>query len=198
MIYKGILDRSITVKSHFVGKKFTTVVAIKTRLADSKAENSILNEINCLKRVNSIGIGPKLLLYGPNYFVSTFVEGEFILEWISNHTKMEVLDILQKVINQCYQLDQLEITKEEMHHPLKHIIIEHNQPVLIDFERAHLARKPKNVTQCIEFIIRLSSELKSKRIKLDEQRLRFLAQNYKKSPSKKIIESLAQTLNSFY
>jgi len=52
-------------------------------------------------------------------------------------------------------MDKLGINKEEMHRPLKHIIInQKGKVVLLDFERCYLTEKPHNVTQFGDFLLR--------------------------------------------
>jgi len=57
----------------------------------------------------------------------------------------------KEILRQCFILDKLKLNKMEMHHPLKHIII--NKKInLIDFERTYKTEKPKNVTQFLQFL----------------------------------------------
>ena len=119
------------------------------------------------------------------------MEGQFILDWVKLSNKPEIITALAEILNQCYALDVLGINKEEMHHPLKHIIItKNNKPVLLDFERTRKVDKPQNVTQFIEFICRIESELMAKCLKLDKIRLRKMAGKYKKTRNKLIIEEI--------
>jgi HemK-related putative methylase len=181
VIYTAIQDKSKLIKTHF-SKRELRKVAIKIKREDSQTVNRIQNEVNWLKILNKEGIGPRFLFNGENYLVYTFVEGEFILDWIKEHDKEEIKKVLTNLLNQCYILDKLQVNKEEMHHPLKHIIItKNNQPILLDFERCSKTIKPKNVTQFIEFICRMKEELENKGFKVDVKRLRNLANEYKDS-----------------
>ena len=83
-----------------------------------------------------------------------FTEGDFIIDYLKNNKKKNVRNIFRKVFNAMFVMDQLKINKEEMSHPIKHIIIDKNdQPVLIDFERCRYTLKPSNVTQFSDFLI---------------------------------------------
>ncbi len=195
MIYTAWLDQSKLVKTHFAAKK-QIKAAIKIKRPDSKAQQSIEHEVHWLKIVNKQGIGPKLLFYEEDFLVYEFVEGLFILEWIKLQDRSSIILILKSILGQCLILDTLGINKEEMHHPLKHIIItKDNKPALIDFERTVETNKPKNVTQFIEFICRIEEELKAKGLKADKARLRELAKEYKDSGDQQIIK---EAVNSFY
>ena len=46
----------------------------------------------------------------------------------------------------------MQVNKEEMHHPLKHVLIKDTKAVMIDFERVHYTEKPKSTTQFCQFI----------------------------------------------
>lgn len=195
VIYTAISDKSKLVKTHLPSKRNWIKVAIKIKKEDSKAKNSITNEINWLKVLNQKDIGPKLLFYEENFLVYEFVDGMFILDYIQTNSKFSIVTILKSVLEQCYILDNLRINKQEMHHPLKHIIVtKENKPILIDFERASKSMKAKNVTQFIEFICRSEQELLAKGLKVDKQKFQFLAQRYKDQPRWGIIEEVLSNL----
>ena len=82
---------------------------------------------------------------------------------------------------QMFALDRLGVDKEEMHHPVKHIIVGKNKVHLIDFERAHTALKPKNVTQFCQFLTsgHLTHALEGKGIFINKSRILELAKIYK-------------------
>ena len=150
-IYTGFWNKNIFNKKQ-LGKKLIKV-AIKTKRKESQAQNRIKNEVNWLKVINKKGLGPQLLFYGETYFVYQFVEGDFILDYFKKNNKEKTKKVLINVLKQCFVLDKMGINKEEMHHPLKHIVID-KKPVLLDFERTKKTEKPKNVTQFVEFLVR--------------------------------------------
>ncbi|MAG73722.1 hypothetical protein CL620_05360, partial [archaeon] len=120
MIYTGTQDRSMLVKTHLPSKKNVIKVAVKTQNEASFAIGRIENEINWMKRLNKEGIGPLYLFSGENYVVYKFVEGEFILGWITKNGKDDILTVLNELLRQCYIMDEMQVNKEEMHHPHKH------------------------------------------------------------------------------
>jgi len=193
-IFTGMMDKSILIKSHFATKKVVKV-AIKVKREASLAEGRIQNEIHWLKKLNKENIGPKLLFYGDNFLAYEFVEGEFILDWIHNNKKEDIKKVLSNLLQQCFILDELKVNKEEMHHPLKHIVINTlQQPTLLDFERCTLTEKPHNVTQFVECICRMKKELQEKGFSIDVVAFRTLANNYKKEISKKNFEMVIKEL----
>lgn len=178
-------------------------VAVKLERKDIKARKRIRNEVKWLKVLNKKGIGPKLIYnkYNKdNYFVYDFIEGEFILDNFVRNNKRNIIKIIKDVFNQLYIMDKLKINKEEMHHPLKHIIIDknkNNKPVLVDFERCHKTKKPKNVTQFCQFIIsnNTTSILRNKNIEIDKNKIIDSAKIYKKDSNK---NNLNRILNLFF
>ena len=182
-IFTGVIDKSKFVKTHFA-KKNLVKVGIKVKRQESKAVARIKNEAKWLKVLNKKNIGPKLLFYGDDYLVYEFVEGMFILDFIKKENSEKLMkSVLVKILEQCYELDKLAVNKEEMHHPLKHIIIgKNNKPTLIDFERCHKTDKPHNVTQFVEFICRIQRN--------NVQFLRELAREYKNNLNKENLDKI--------
>lgn len=170
--------RGILYTGKYKGKKIT----IKAKRPESEAVGRIENEGNWLKRLNKKGIGPKLVIAEKNFFAYEFVEGEFICDYVEKSTKPKIVKLLRTVLDQCFILDQLNVDKEEMHHPVKHIVVTaKGQAVMLDFERAHIDLKPKNVTQFCQFLIstRFGGLLREKGIKVKREKMIKLARRYK-------------------
>jgi len=93
-------------------------------------------------------------------------------------------------------MDKLNINKEEMSHPIKHIIVNKNKAVMIDFERTRYTQKPGNITQFCDFLIsnRVSKLLKNNNIKIDKMNIIKKSKIYKKNIDninlKKIIDEI--------
>jgi len=180
----------------FTGTYKDKKIAIKTKNPQSRASGRIENEAKWLEKLNKYDIGPQLLITNKNYFVHQFIDGDFIVDFIKKSNENTIKKIIKKTFKQLFILDKLKIDKEEMHRPLKHIIINKNKPYLIDFERTHYSKKPKNVTQFCQFLISgyLSHILKNKKIIIYKQKIIELAKIYKNNPSnnnfKKIVEAI--------
>lgn len=155
-------------------------VAIKIKKKESTAVGNLLNEARWLRVLNKQEIGPPLLFSGKDFLVYAFVEGDFIINFIEKNTKEKIKKVLYNVFDQCFQLDQLRVNKEEMHHPFKHIVVHRNAPVLLDFERMHKTKKPHNVTQFVQFVCALKRVLEKKGFIIDVELLRSSAALYKK------------------
>ena len=199
LVFRGVLDRSQLIKTHFPSAKDILPVAIKLPRGESKAVERIRNEAAWLTLVNRKGIGPQLLFSEDNYLVMEFIEGELFVDWLEHQPAAEIGKAIINILRQCHTLDQLQFTKEEMHRPQKHIIMgQHNRPVLIDFERSSKTLKPKNVTQFMEFICRIHDTLAKKKVNISVLALRASAKEYKETYDPGIIrsvESLVRSLN---
>ena len=170
-------------------------IAIKIKRPESAAEKRIANEARWLKRLNAHGIGPGLLFAGSGFVAYRFVDGGFLLPWIGRSGKNAVRRVLRALLGQCFVLDRLNVSKEEMHHPTKHIIItKRNEPVLLDFERTHRAKKPQNVTQFVQYLCRLQPLLARKGFAFTPQALREAARRYKRQPDRDRLEALRTLL----
>jgi len=158
----------------FIGKK---KVAMKIQRQDIGASGTVNNESKRLKILNKKGIGPKLLFSGEDYFVYDFVEGQFILDYFETANKKQIKKVIIDVLHQMEVLDLLFWNKEEMHHPLKHIIVnKKGKSVLLDFERCKETHKPQNVTQWVQFI---TSGHVSNIVKFNKKKLMELSREYK-------------------
>lgn len=131
--------------------KNNKILAIKIKNPKSKAEGRIQNEVYFLKILNKYNIGPKLLFHGLDYFCYEFIEGKDIKQYLKQNKKIPKI-VLNNIMKQCKIMDKLKINKEEMHRPLKNVIIKNNKPILIDFERCRFTERPKNVNQFKQFL----------------------------------------------
>ncbi len=157
-------------------------IAIKVKRADSKAKGRIENEIRYLRILNKQNIAPKLMLSGRKFFVYTFIEGKFIKDFLETANKEEISKIIKDVFRQLYVLDSMRLNKEEMHYPVKHIIIKQDlTPVLVDFERMHKSNSLKNITQFCQFLSSnyVAGILSKKGIVIDKKVIIILSQEYK-------------------
>ena len=192
-------SRGILYTADYGSKK----VVIKKKLPESKAIGRIGNEIGYLKILNKKGIGPTLLFSNKDYFVYEYIDGLFVLDFIENlannkKSLKDIKNIIKNVFDQCFIMDKLMIDKEEMHHPLKHIIIQNKtlKPYLVDFERCHKTEKPKNVTQFSVFLIsgHLKKLLEEKGINIDRSKIIELCKRYKKEQNKENLKLISNEI----
>jgi putative serine/threonine protein kinase len=138
-----------------LAKKDNKEVAIKIRRMDSQREE-MRNEAKLLKIVNSVNVGPKLFDVSKNFLVMEYLEGEKIGTWIEcvdgKGSVKKIKDVIRKVLEDCYRLDQIAFDHGELSSITKHVIVGKSKPVLIDFESSSIERRASNVTSVTQAI----------------------------------------------
>ncbi|MCF8885101.1 MAG: hypothetical protein QW655_07065 [Nitrososphaerota archaeon] len=131
------------------------IAVAKVMRIDSGIE-SLSREANMLELANKIGIGPRLYSKSNHVIVLEYIEGQEFEEWIDK-ISLEDIDILKKVLRevflQAYKLDSINLDHGELNDLREHVIVKSDlTPVIIDFGKASLNRKPKNVTSVFSYI----------------------------------------------
>lgn len=173
-------------------------VAVKAQRKDTAAVAAIENEANWLKKLNKEGIGPTLLMKGENWFCYEFAEGQFILDFISGcGEKRKIIAAVKNVLEQARTLDKLKVNKEEMLRPQRHTIIgKKGEVTMLDFERCHKSKTPKNVTQFCQFLSSgfFVSLLMQKGIAVERDAILAAAQKYKHGQSDENFKNIESQL----
>ncbi|RLE38142.1 hypothetical protein DRJ17_04825 [Candidatus Woesearchaeota archaeon] len=172
----------------YIGKYRKKKVAIKVPNPKSEARGNLRNEGEKIAFLNRYKIGPKLLFYGENFLVYEFVPGEFIIDFVKNASRFAIRSVLMNVLSQCYLMDRLKLNKEEMHRPVKHIIVGKRLKVtMIDFERCKQTKKPHNVTQFCQFLTssNFAALLKEKGFEIYKDKMLNAARIYKHDMSRR-------------
>ncbi|MBU2561464.1 MAG: methyltransferase [Nanoarchaeota archaeon] len=200
---KGVAKIAPLGKGHrgliFTGMWNRKKITIKVQRQDIDAKGTVDNEVVQLKRLNKHGIGPKLLFYGKDYFAYEYIGGDFIRQYFDRKDvkKSDVTAVLKAVFEQMYKMDHLGLNKEEMHHPVKHIIVgKGNRPVLLDFERCKPKTKPHNVTQFAQFVIsgKLLPHLQRHNIKMNMLDMLNLARKYSERRTRENFDAILELL----
>ena len=136
-------------------KRKEEILAAKILRADSSKEN-LLHEAEMLKYANKIGIGPLFMAANELIILMEYIKGLEMGEWILNleENKIELLkNVLKKLLIDCFKLDKAGIDHGELSNAKKHIIIKDSlKPIIIDFGKASLNRKPSNVSSIINYL----------------------------------------------
>ena len=179
----------------YTGMHKNKKIVIKMKNPKSSAFGRIQNEAKWLEKLNKFKIGPKLVFSKDEYFVYEHIEGDFIADYIKKANKSRIKKIIKRIFSQLFTLDKIGADKEEMHHPLKHIIIRNHNPLMLDFERMHFVKDSKNVTQFCQFLMnsKLNETLKTKKINIDRNEIMNLAKIYKRNMN---IANLNKIINS--
>lgn len=175
--------------------------ALKIRRIDADRKE-MFHEAEMLQKANSIGIGPKLYEASNNFLLMELIEGTHFPEWtesiIDSEAKTRIPKVINKVLEQCYQLDQLGLDHGELSNASKHIIVDcKDNPHLIDFETSSTNRKVSNVTSVCQYLLvgsQTANKLKSKIGELNKkkiiQSLRVYKQKRTRINFEKILEQL--------
>ncbi|HII14685.1 MAG TPA: hypothetical protein HA362_00060 [Nanoarchaeota archaeon] len=185
-------QRSVVYTCTYKGRKSIAKVEKK----ESNAKFRLENEAKWLKALNKKGIGPELYACGTGYIVCEFIKGKRIAEWLSSAKAGPIKKALLGIFSQCRVMDKMLVTKEEMHRPLKHIILFGGKPRMIDFERCHSTEKPQNVTQFCQFLMSrdIHPILEGKGIKFSNEKLIALLRQYRETPDEKAFLKLVSLL----
>ncbi len=127
--------------------------ALKIRRVDADRK-SMQREASLLRKANAAQVGPKLLKASKNFLLMEFVEGQFLLDWLSTRkNRAQTRQVLREILEQCRRLDVIMLDHGELSHAQKHLIVnKEDRPFIIDFESASLRRKPSNVTSICQFL----------------------------------------------
>ena len=166
-----------------LAKRNSKLVAVKIRRTDSQRKE-MKNESILLKQVNSVNVGPKMILASKNFLVMEFLEGEKISGWVEKlkgtGSVKKLKSMIKSVLEDCYRLDHIGFDHGELSNISKHVIVGKTKSTLIDFESSSTKRRPSNVTSATQAIF-IGSGIAKK------------VQKIYKNPSKeKIINALKQ------
>jgi putative serine/threonine protein kinase len=139
----------IVVIAHLDGQK----AALKIRRVDAD-RLGLQHEAQMLAKANSVQVGPKLMDVSKNFLLMQLIDGALLPEWLGVHKEKEhVRDVLNDILEQCWQLDNIGLDHGELSKAPKHLIVDEQQkPWIVDFETASVNRKPANVTSVCQFL----------------------------------------------
>jgi len=177
------------------------LVCIKT-LRRKVPGTSLKNEYEALLKANEKGIGPKIYEYAQEEetLVMEFLEGDQFSDWIMFAGEEEIKKAVPEVLRQGFELDQLGIDHGQLSWAPKHIILTKDKASLIDFDRASTARKARNLTSLVAFLLLNPQSLYSQRIcrvyglgNKETEKIKQLMQEYRQEgcPEKHYLELLA-------
>ncbi len=164
--------RSWVYKGKYCGKD----CVVKVKRPDS-AVNSPAKEGKVLNVVNKLGLGPKLFAAERDFVVYEYIPGRYVEDVLDTAGKNLKRQIFRQLFEQAFTLDSAGLAKEEMLRPLKNAILTpKGKIVLIDFERTHMVKKQRNVTQLCSFA--------AKQRIAPFKDIKHWAKHYKHSPTK--------------
>jgi HemK-related putative methylase len=200
---RGVTNLQPLSKGHrgliYTGRWKNKKITIKVQRQDIDAKGTVDNEVVQLKKLNKKNIGPKLLFSGKDYFAYNYIDGDFINDYIDRKDvkKPQVIKLFRNVFEQMYTIDHMGLNKEEMHHPVKHVIVtKGHKPILLDFERCKPKPRVHNVTQFAQFIIsgRMIKHLERHKMKVSMLEMLNRTRKYSERKTRENFENILALL----
>ena len=140
-----------------LAKTRSGLAALKIRRTDS-GRTGMGHEAEILERVNSVGVGPKMLDCSENLLLIEFVDGQPFPKWVegveeTEDARFDAKKILKEILEQCWRLDEVGVDHGELSNAPKHIIVRGDGGVcILDFESASFQRRVSNVTSVCNYL----------------------------------------------
>lgn len=166
------------------GKRGRVFLTEKVTVVKKAASYRVQNEVGWLRLLNKNGIGPRLISAGEDWFEMELITGDLLEDYLRKVGGKQARKILKDCLKQCRVMDRLKMNKQEMHHPVKHILVVEGKPVFIDFERCKITEHPKNVTQFCQYLLKLAGMFPGK-IEIDTSGMIEAMKGYKREQSEK-------------
>jgi len=160
------------------------------------AVDTLANEAKYLQLLNKKGIGPRFIKYSGGRLYRDFVDGVRISDYFEQEAgKEKIISVVRQVLEQCRAMDLLGINKKELTNPYKDILVTaDNKAVMIDFERCTGTKKPKNVTQFLQYLARNKEVLEKKALYINRAELIRLGKEYKEKGDEGNFKAIITTL----
>lgn len=195
------------VKAPVLGKGFVGIVviahvnggryAVKILRRDAGRAN-LLHEAEMIKAANKVGVAPKLIGATKNFLLMQLIEGSLLPNWLQTNKNPEaVKQVLLRVLEQCWRLDEAGLDHGELSKAPKHVLVDGaGEPFIVDFETASIERRVANVTAMCQYLFAgNSSASKLLAETLGERNFRQLIaalKAYKKNRTRSNFESLLE------
>jgi len=173
-------------------------VALKIRRTDADRAG-MKREAEMLRIANSENIGPRLLDFTDNFLVMQFIDGLLLPKWLDSleekgDTCLRVRNVLGKILEQAWRLDEAGLDHGELSNGSKHIIVdEEDKAFLVDFETASVTRRVSNITSICHFLFmkgKASGMIRGRLGEIDEKALLAALRNYKRSLTRNNFERI--------
>lgn len=127
---------------------------VKIEKDDISASGAASKEARFLEIANKYGVGPRLYHYDPDerVLITEYFEGPFIIDFILEERDAEkIRNVVLRALKKAFVLDEAGISHKELASPKRHIIVTREGPRIIDFEKCSRSRKPRNLSQLVQF-----------------------------------------------
>ena len=163
-------------------------VALKVRRADADRE-SLEAEATNLRLANGVSVGPQLLGWSPNFLAMELVEGEYLFDWVGGlgpSDGIRLSHILRMLLEAARRLDEAGLDHGELSMADRHVIVQGDEPRIVDFESASTSRRCGNVTSTAHYLffnVRIRAAVGRVLPLPDGDRLRGVLGLYRRAPT---------------
>ncbi|MBT9314910.1 RIO1 family regulatory kinase/ATPase domain-containing protein [Leptothoe spongobia] len=118
---------------------------------ESAPQSSLTIESTMLQRANVIGVGPSHIAHSDNFLLMDYIDGPMLVDWLQkSHGVEEIHHIVVRLIHQAYRLDQARLDHGDLRCITAHALMRAQEPIIIDFSKASLDRRPANITTLVQ------------------------------------------------
>ena len=163
-------------------------------LREPAPQASLQKEANLLLKANTLGVGPQYVTHSDHFLLMDYIDGPMLVDWLQEAQYSEgIRSMVLQLIQQAYRLDQIGLDHGDLRCVTAHALMQSNAPVLIDFSRASLERRPANLTTLVQGLFistHISKLLRPWFPKVGKSGLIEYLRRYKQIPSRESISLL--------
>lgn len=120
-------------------------------LRDPAPKASLQTEAGMLRRANAVNVGPQHITHSDNFLLIDYIGGPMLVDWLQiSQSAKAIYSVVSQLIHQAYCLDQVGLDHGDLRCITAHALVQPHSPILIDFSRASLDRRPANVTTLVQ------------------------------------------------
>ncbi|MEN2974149.1 MAG: RIO1 family regulatory kinase/ATPase [Candidatus Caldarchaeales archaeon] len=175
-----------------------TISTVKILRTDSSV-SSMYREAEMMMLANSKNIGPKIYAFSKHVILMEYIDGVSFDAWLDNldeNDEGSLRRILKTILEQARRLDEINLDHGELSNPRRHVMIRKTgSAVILDFGKASLTSKPKNVTSLFSYISHGKHHRKIMRMLHLVDIPRHVIREYKENPTRERFEEIIKILN---
>ncbi len=166
------------------------LVAVKALRPDSRRQ-SMLRECLMASLAAAPGVAPRVYRCGRRAMIYRLVRGTRLSEYHGEPWRLRL--VARRLLYKAYLLDITGVDHGELSRPGGQVLVENDDPYIIDYDSASVKRRPRNVTSVAAGISRLEAFQGVIRPSSDPEVRRAL-QLYKQRPSLDALEAIMEAM----